>query len=262
SRGFDIRTIGFPQYMYDAALTQGLEFPDLNVNGVSKLGQATFTTLLQSPTSHNLRFDVTKVLSRHTIKAGIQYNKLFMNFTQLGQPDGSFTFGDTFLKADSRASSVSTVGFGFAYKINPMSVFRGAYGILYGVSVMQAAGVSGSSGTEGFRGSTSFTASVDGGGVPFATMSNPFPLGLNLPLGAKEGPTSGGLTNIGAGIGESFFNDWVTPMGQQWNGTLQRELPGGLLVEAGYLGSKWQHLNDGESSMTYNQLPPSYLALA
>ncbi len=234
-----------------------------------------------------------------------------MNFTQLGQPDGSFTFGDTFTKADSRASSVSTIGsgfasfllglatsgnqehtfsastassyyglyvqddwkvsqrltinfgirwdtdlphterynrlsyfdpdapsplagkvpgfpnlkgamkfvtpdhrrqtptdlnnwgprFGFAYKINPKTVFRGAYGVLYGVSVMQAAGVSGSSGTEGFRGSTSFTASVDGGGVPFATMSNPFPLGLNLPLGAKEGPTSGALTNIGAGIG-------------------------------------------------------------
>ena len=371
SRGFDIRTIGFPQYMYDAAAAQGLEFPDLNVNGVSKLGQATFTTLLQAPSSHNTRFDVTKMLSRHTFKAGFQYNKLFMNFTQLGQPDGSFTFGDTFLKADSRDSSVSTVGFGFAsfllglatsgnqehtfsastassyyglyfqdefrvnpkltlnigvrwdtdlphterynrlsyfdpnapsplagkvpgfpnlkgamqfvtpdhrrqtptdlnnwgprfgfaYRINPKTSFRGAYGILYGVSVLQAAGVSGSSGTEGFRGSSSFVASVDGGGVPFATMSNPFPLGLNLPLGAKEGPTSGALTNVGAGIGESYFNDYVTPMGQQWNGTLQRELPGGWLVEAGYLGSKWQHLNDGESSMTYNQLPPSYLSL-
>ena len=371
SRGFDIRTIGFPDYMYQAALAQGLEFPDINVNGVSKLGQATFTTLLQAPSSHNVRFDVTKVLNRHTIKAGFQYNKLFMNFTQLGQPDGSFTFGDTFTKADSRASSVSTIGsgfasfllgiatsgnqehtfsastassyyglyvqdewrvtqrlsinvglrwdtdlphterynrlsyfdinapsplagkvpgfpnlkgamkfvtadnrrqtptdlnnfgprFGFAYKINSKTSFRGAYGILYGVSVMQAAGVSGSSGTEGFRTSTNFTASVDGGGVPFATMSNPFPLGLNLPLGAKEGPTSGALTNIGSGIGESFFNDYVTPMGQQWNGTLQRELHGGWLVEAGYLGSKWQHLNDGESSMAYNQLPDSYLSL-
>ena len=70
--------------------------------------------------------------------------------------------------------------FGFAYKINPKTVFRGAYGILYGVSVMQAAGVSGSSGTEGFRGSTNFTASVDGREVPFATMANPFALGLNL----------------------------------------------------------------------------------
>ena len=84
------------------------------MNGVSKLGQATFTTLLQAPSSHNVQFDVTKVVSRHTFKAGVQYNKLFMNFTQLGQPDGSFTFGDTFVKSDSRASSVSTVGFGFA----------------------------------------------------------------------------------------------------------------------------------------------------
>src|SRR5260370_7137728 len=108
---------------------------------------------------------------------------------------------------------------------------------------MQAAGVSGSSGTEGFRGSTNFTASVDGGGVPFATMSNPFPLGLNLPLGAKEGPTSGGLTNVGAGIGESFFNDWVTPMGQQWNGTLPRELPGGWLLQPRYLCSHPHHLH-------------------
>ena len=32
--------------------------------------------------------------------------------------------------------------FGFAYKINQKTVFRGAYGVLYGVSVMQAAGVS------------------------------------------------------------------------------------------------------------------------
>src|SRR5262245_9024498 len=100
--------------MYDAALTQGLEFPDLNVTGLSKLGQATFTTLLQSPSSHSVRFDATKVLSKHTIKAGFIYNKLFMNFTQLGQPDGSFTFGDTFTKQDSRASSVSTIGSGIA----------------------------------------------------------------------------------------------------------------------------------------------------
>src|SRR5438045_9730014 len=42
SRGFDIRTIGFPQYMYDAAPSQGLEVPDLNVNGVPKAGTATF----------------------------------------------------------------------------------------------------------------------------------------------------------------------------------------------------------------------------
>src|SRR5207249_10826533 len=97
--------------------------------------------------------------------------------------------------------------------------------------------------------------------VPGATMADPVRRGLTHPQGPEDGATSGRLTNVGAGIGESYCNAWVTPMGQQWNVTLQRELPGGWLVEAGYLGSKWQHLNDGESSMTYNQLPPSYLSL-
>ena len=35
----------------------------------------------------------------------------------------------------------------------------------------------------------------------------------------------------------------------------------GFLVEVGYLGSKGNHLIDGESNMTYNQLPASYFAL-
>jgi hypothetical protein len=46
---------------------------------------------------------------------------------------------------------------------------------------------------------------------------------------------------------------------QQWNATIQQELPGGIVVEAGYLGSKGNHLIDGESGMNFNQLPPEYL---
>jgi hypothetical protein len=374
SRDYDIRQLGLPQYMYDAGAAQGLEFPQFTISGnagVSNLGQAGFTTLLQYPTSHNTRFDVTKILSKHTIKMGYQYNKLLMNFTQLGQPTGQFTFGDTFTKLDSRAGSTNIIGsgyasflmglatggqqshtfsaatassyyglyiqddykitsrltlniglrwdadsphterfnrlsyfdydapspiagkvpgfanlkgamkfvtpenrrqvptdlnnfgprFGFSYKVNNKTVFRGAYGILYGVSVMQAAGTSGSSGTQGFQSTTGFTASVDGGGTPFTNMSNPFPLGLNLPRGSADSATGGAFTELGGSIGESFFNDSQTPMGQQWNANIQRELGGGWIAEVGYLGSKWQHLNDGESSMAYNQLNPSFLSL-
>jgi hypothetical protein len=38
-------------------------------------------------------------------------------------------------------------------------------------------------------------------------------------------------------------------------------LPGGWILEAGYLGSKGQHLPDGESNMPITQLPASYFAL-
>ena len=78
-----------------------------------------------------------------------------------------------------------------------------------------------------------------------------------VPLGAAGGAE----TQLGLGIGDSFFNDYVNPIIQQWNGTLQRELRGGFVVEVGYLGSKGNHLIDGESNMTYNQLPASYFAL-
>jgi hypothetical protein len=94
-----------------------------------------------------------------------------------------------------------------------------------------------------------------------ATLSSPFPNGFNLPLGSLEGPTSGASTQLGLDIGESFFNDWRNPVIQQWNANLQRELPGGWVIEAAYLGSKGQHLPDGESSMQFNQLPPSYFSL-
>ena len=132
---------------------------------------------------------------------------------------------------------------------------------MYSGSVMQAAGTSGSSGTEGFTGSTNMISSLDGGRTINAYLNNPFPKGFNFPLGANEGPISGANTNLGLGIGASFFNDYRNPVIQQWNGTIQQEFGHGFLVEVGYIGSKGQHLIDGESNMTYNQLPASYFSL-
>jgi len=75
------------------------------------------------------------------------------------------------------------------------------------------------------------------------------------------GPFSGPSTNLGLGIGESNFIDYVNPVIQQWNFNLERELPGNMVVEAGYTASKGNHLIDGEGSMTYNQLPASFFPL-
>jgi hypothetical protein len=147
---------------------------------------------------------------------------------------------------------------GFAYKVNNKTVFRGAYAMMYSPSVVQAAGTSGSSGTQGFQSSTPMLVSTDNTAI-LATLSNPFPNGFNLPLGAVEGPTSGSRTQLGLDIGESFFANYVNPVVQQWNANLQRELPGGWIVEAGYLGSKGNHLPDGEGTLQYNQLRPEIL---
>jgi hypothetical protein len=371
SQGIDLRSLGFSDSVVQAASEQNLEFPRIDIggnNGLSSLGQATFTTLRIQAYSHDLRYDVTKVLSRHTFKFGGEYRKLFMNFRQHGSPSGAYSFSNAwtqrqvggansttqgagmasfllgllgggslehtfaiatssnyagfyfqddwkvtkrltlnaglrwdvdqprterynrlsywditapsaihgkvpgfdrdlrgqmnFVSAGNRRQTPSDTNnwgprFGFAFQIDSKTVLRGAYGILYSPSVLQASGTSGSSGTQGFTASTGVNTSFDGGVTPASRLNDPFPGGFNRPPGVAGGPT----TQLGLGIGDSFFNDFVNPIVQEWNATLQRDLGGAFLLELGYLANKGNHLIDGESNMTYNQLPASYFAL-
>ena len=61
----------------------------------------------------------------------------------------------------------------------------------------------------------------------------PVPERLQLPAGAAQGPISGANTNLGLGIGASYFNDYRNPVIQQWNANIQQELPHGFLIEVG-----------------------------
>lgn len=369
SGGFDTTSLGFPAAIRDQAATQNLEFPRFDIQGVTSLGQATFTTLRFVPNSHVLQGSFTKVLSRHSLKFGAEYRKLLLNFLQLGQPAGQYSFNQAWTQRDAvRASGTEGFGmasfllgypsggsishdptpasesqywglyvqddfkvtrkltlnlglrwevdvprterynrlsyfdldvpspiagrvrgypnlvgamkfanssnrrqvptdlnnlgprFGFAYQLQPKTVMRGGYALMYAGSAMQAAGHTGTAGMEGFRSSTPFLSSLDGR-TPLNSLRNPFPDGFNLPLGAADGPLSGGNTQLGLGVSEGFFINARNPVIQQWNFNLQRELPGNFVIEAGYLGSKGNHLIDGEGSMTYNQLPASFGAL-
>src|SRR5439155_17563442 len=69
---------------------------------------------------------------------------------------------------------------GMAYSLTDKTVVRGAYGIFYLASGMQAAGHTGSAGMVGYRSSTSMIVSLDGR-APIAFLDNPFPNGFNLP---------------------------------------------------------------------------------
>jgi hypothetical protein len=380
SQGTCPSTLGLPKEL--DSIVQNCEFPQITFGGntaISQLGQASFTSLKFIPYTYTAHADVTKVFTKHTVKAGYEFRKLFMNFRQLGSPDGQFAFNAGYTQQVVNAAASATQGngfatfllgipannggdlqstfdiassseyhglyvqddwkvtqkltlnlglrwdvdvprterynrlsywdinapsplagkvpgfpdlkgammfvgtpnskygrhqtptdlnnfgprFGLAYHVLPKTVFRAAYAILYSGSVLQASGTSGSSGTEGFQSNTALSATFDNGKTfisPFP-FDNPFPGGYNLPQGTKAGPFSGPSTDIGAGIGDSYFSDYVNPVIQQWNGTLQQEFKG-WVFEAGYLGAKGQHLIDGESNLiTYNQLPASYFAL-
>jgi hypothetical protein len=383
SQGTCPSAIGLPSSLN--SIVQNCEFPQVSISGNNAgytLGQASYTTLYDFPYSHVFRGDVTKILGKHTLKMGGTWEKLFVNFTQLGDPDGQFSFGSTFTQQNASAGTSSTQGnglatlllglpsnnsgdinftfsgatastytgayfqddwkfspkltlnlgirydvdtprterynrlayfdvnapsslqgkvqasatcpncgnltgqmmfvgqpnsaygrhqtptdvnnfaprVGFAYHLFENTVIRGAYGILYAPSVQQAGGTSGSIGTDGFTGSSALNTTLDNGTTFAANLSNPFPNGVTLPLGTATGPISGINTDLGGGVG-SFFIAYMNPVVQQWNFNIQQQVKGSWLVQVGYLGSKGQHLPDGESNFTYNQLPASYLSL-
>src|SRR6202030_1063136 len=104
-------------------------------SGISGLGQATFTTLFFKPASWTVKSDLTKIHGNHTFKFGGEFRKLFMNFTQEGQPDGQCGFTSGFTQQVTTAGTSTTQGFGLA------SFLLGAAGsgsISHTISIAQA----------------------------------------------------------------------------------------------------------------------------
>lgn len=147
--------------------------------------------------------------------------------------------------------------FGFAYNPTSKMVVRGGFGISYAPSALQAAGTTGAPGVQGFGSTTQLQSSFDNQQTVHAYLNNPFPDGYNLPLGAAGGP----LTNIGLGIGESFFDSYRNPYSIEWNLNIQHQLPGQMTLEVGYIANRGVFLVDGELGQPYSQLDPSYRTL-
>ena len=101
----------------------------------------------------------------------------------------------------------------------------------------------------GFQSSSSMVVSLDGR-TPIAFLDNPFPNGFNLPTGSSLGAS----TNLGLGIGAGVIPDPASPYVQQWNLNVQRELPGNILFEVAYIGSKGTRLLNGESGLTQSAI--------
>ena len=110
---------------------------------------------------------------------------------------------------------------------------------------------------EGFQTNSNVTYTFDTMKTVYATLSNPYPAGFNMPTGN----CLGAKTNLGLSVGDSFFSDYLNPQVQQWNLTLQHSLPGNLVMEIGYLGNHTLHLVDGETGKQYDQLPASYMSM-
>ncbi len=88
--GFDPSTLGLPASLTNVASQLGLAFPRFDIQNTAGLGSNGYVYLIENPLAHDVTASLTKVHGGQTIKFGAEYRKLFINFTQFGQPDGQF----------------------------------------------------------------------------------------------------------------------------------------------------------------------------
>lgn len=141
---------------------------------------------------------------------------------------------------------------GIAYALGNKMSIRTGYGVFYTVNRDVIKGDVGWA----FAQDSPVQFSRDSGITQYATLENPFPLGLSMPAGRDP------LMCLGIGCYASVRKS-ANPQYQQWNFSVQRELPGQGVLEVNYAGSKGTHLYFGTADIlgNYNKLDPMYYSL-
>lgn len=114
---------------------------------------------------------------------------------------------------------------GAAYRVNEKTVLRGGYGLVYSQTFDDPGNA------PGFSQQTAMVTSVVTG-IPLNTLENPFPNGIQKPVGSALGLSA----NLGQNLTFADPNR-RTPWTQQYSVEVQRELPGQMLFSLGYVGS-------------------------
>lgn len=118
---------------------------------------------------------------------------------------------------------------GAAYRIGEKWVMRGGWGLYY-------LGQDELGSNQGFSQRTNAIVSEDGRLTPAVSLANPF---VNLPNGQLIDPI-GASEGFGSFIGQNIAVNHIDrplPYSQQFSFDIERELPFGLLVEAGYVAN-------------------------
>jgi hypothetical protein len=133
---------------------------------------------------------------------------------------------------------------GATYRVDDRTVLRGGYALSYLPTFDHGY-------NNGFSVTTTLVASTDAGITPAARLSDPYPSGVEQPVGNAQGLA----TLVGRGF--TFSNrDRVIPYVHQFSIGAQRELPGRMVLEASYVGSRTRKLpvSKGINEITAEQL--------
>ncbi|MBS1825067.1 MAG: carboxypeptidase regulatory-like domain-containing protein [Acidobacteria bacterium] len=137
---------------------------------------------------------------------------------------------------------------GFAWQAHPKMVVRGGYGLFYSLLGADFSDVS----QPGFNQRTNIVSSLDNGQTYVASITNPFPSGLEKPAGSSRGL----LTFLGRSPG-FFAEDGRRPYSQRWSYSMQFEPMKRSVLEVGYIGSRATRLR---VPANLNAIPRQYLS--
>jgi trimeric autotransporter adhesin len=147
---------------------------------------------------------------------------------------------------------------GFAYALDEKTTVRGGYALMWAPPIFSLGPTVEGYGALGFAAVTNMVTSVDNGLTPSNYLSNPFPAGLTKPSGSARGL----LTQVGQNVSFVDQNRKGAYM-QQYSLDVQRELPGGVALTVGYVGSRGTNLQIGGISnggININQLAPQFMS--
>jgi hypothetical protein len=131
---------------------------------------------------------------------------------------------------------------GAAYQLSPRAVLRAGFGVIYFDTLETPL-------AQGFSASTGYVATVDGT-HPVNSISSPFPTGVIAPSGSALGLS----TNVGQSISYVDPNH-VQPKSTQYSLSSQTQLPGNIVLQVAYLGTRPTRL---EVNRNINYLPQQY----
>ncbi len=92
--GFDITSLGFPQALADQVLFK--QIPTITLGTTAAIGgTGNYDTFIFASENSDLSATLTKVLGKHELSAGFEWQKKFMNIGQPPAPAGTYGFDNT-----------------------------------------------------------------------------------------------------------------------------------------------------------------------